>query len=71
VDLPHVANFETLRGTHTNEFLGHPGTNRRFEIHLARLMTVVNGLITHQRVIYDFTGWLVQLGVLRAKSGKP
>src|SRR6516225_5909494 len=30
VDLPHVANFETLRGTHTNEFLGHPGTNRRF-----------------------------------------
>ena len=71
VDLPHVANFETFRGTHMNEFFGHPGTHRRIEIHVARLMTVVNGLIMHQRVIYDFTGLLVQLGVLRAKSGQP
>lgn len=71
VDLPHVANFETFRGTHLDEFLGYSGTNKRIEFALARLMTVENGLITHQRVIYDFTGWLVQLGVLRAKPGKP
>ena len=71
VDLPYVASFETFRGTHLNEFLGYPGTNRRFEFSLARLMTVENGLITHQRAIYDFTGWLVQLGLLRAKPGKP
>ena len=71
VDLPYVANFETLRGSHRSEFLGYPGTNKRIEITLARLMTVENGLITHQRVVYDFTGLLVQLGVLRAKPGKP
>ena len=67
VDPPHVATFETLRGTHMREFLGHPPTNKRIEIRLARLMSVENDLIMHQRVIYDFTGLLVQVGVLRAK----
>jgi hypothetical protein len=29
------------------------------------------GLIAHERRIYDFTGLLVRLGVLRAKPAKP
>jgi hypothetical protein len=29
------------------------------------------GLVAHERRIYDFTGLLVQLGVLRAKPAKP
>jgi len=71
VDSPHVANFETLRGTHMHEFLGHVPTHRRIEISLARLMKVESGLIIQQQVIYDFTGLLVQVGVLRAKPAKP
>jgi len=35
------------------------------------LMTIEDGLIMHQRSVFDFTGLLVQVGVLRAKPGKP
>jgi hypothetical protein len=34
-------------------------------------MRIENGSIAHVRRIYDFTGILLQLGVLRAKPGKP
>ena len=71
VDPPHVASYETLRGTQMHEFLGQPPSNKRIEIRLARLMKVENGLIILQKVVYDFTGLLVQVGVLRAKPAKP
>jgi hypothetical protein len=29
--------------------------------------TLKDGLITRQESVYDFTGWLVQVGVLKAK----
>jgi hypothetical protein len=39
---------------------------------MSRLMKLNDdGLIEHERRIYDFTGLLVQLGVLRAKPAKP
>jgi hypothetical protein len=34
-------------------------------------MKVESGLIIQQHVIYDYTGLLVQVGVLRAKPAKP
>ena len=34
---------------------------------MARFVATEAGLITHERRIYDFTGLLVQVGVLRAK----
>ena len=71
VDPPNIASFETMRGTQMHEFLGHPPTNKRIEITLARLMKVEDGLIVQQKVVYDFTGLLVQVGVLRAKPAKP
>ena len=71
IDPPRVAASTTYFGTHVNDFLGLPGTHKHFEFLLARLLTVENGLITHERRIYDFTGLLVQLGVLRAKPAKP
>jgi hypothetical protein len=30
-----------------------------------------DGLIAHERRIYDFTGLLIQLGILRGKPAKP
>jgi len=72
VDPPHVANFMTIAATHTAEFFGLPGTSRRIDMRCARFVQFDEaGLISHERRIYDFTGVLVQLGVLRAKPAKP
>ena len=72
IDPPNAAAFTTVNGTHTNDFFGMPGTNRHIEFRNARLIHWDDqGLIAHERRIYDFTGLLVQLGVLRAKPAKP
>jgi len=67
VEPPNVALFSTFTATHVNDFLGLPGTNRRIDFRSARLIEVEGDLILHERRIYDFTGVLVQVGVLRAK----
>jgi steroid delta-isomerase-like uncharacterized protein len=68
VDPPQLASYSTISATHVNEFFGLPGTNKRIEIRHARLMQIdENGLIAHERRIYDVTGVLVKVGVLRAK----
>jgi len=61
----------TSTATHVNEFFGLPGTHKRFEIRGARYMRFADGLIAHEQRIYDFTGLLIQIGVLRAKPAKP
>ena len=72
IDPPHVALFNTVNATHMNDFFGLPGTNRQIEFRVARLMRMNDdGLIEHERRIYDFTGLLLQLGVLRARPAKP
>jgi steroid delta-isomerase-like uncharacterized protein len=71
IDPPNVAVFLTMNATHVNEFFGLPGTNRHIEFRLCRLLRMDNDLIAHERRIYDFTGLLVQIGVLRAKPAKP
>ena len=71
IDAPLVAIFLTLRGTHVGEFFGIPGTQKRVDVAMARLVKMEDGLIRHERRIYDFTGLLVQIGVLRAKPAKP
>ena len=72
VDGSRIGIFTTINATHVNEFFGMPGTNKRIEFRNARLMeTDETGLITRERRIYDFTGLLVQIGILRAKPAKP
>ena len=71
IDPPRAAMFATAHATHEAEFFGIPGTHRRIEVHIAWHMTFVDGLIGHERRIYDFTGLLLQIGVLRAKPAKP
>jgi steroid delta-isomerase-like uncharacterized protein len=72
IDPPRIAMFTTVHATHTNDFFGLPGTNRRIEFKNSRLFEMdENGLVKHERRIYDFTGVLVQIGVLRAKPAKP
>ena len=68
IDPPRVAAFSTIHATHVGEFFGLPGTNKQIEIRHSRLFQLDdNGLIAHERRVYDFTGVLIKVGVLRAK----
>ena len=53
----------TLEG----EFMGLPPTHRRCQIEGVRLYEMKDGLIQSERRMYDFTGLLIQLGVLKSK----
>lgn len=69
VDRDRVAQFFVLRATQQGEFMGLPGTGRRFEVQGVFLLRFEQGQIVDERRIYDFTGLLTQIGVLRAKPG--
>jgi predicted ester cyclase len=60
----------TARATHQGEFMGLKGSGRRFEIGGALFYLMENGLVVQERRIYDFTGLLIQIGVLRGKPAK-
>lgn len=55
--------------THVGEFMGLPGTGRKFQIEGVRIFRISDGLIRDERRIYDFTSFLIQIGVLRSKPG--
>ncbi|HYN06661.1 MAG TPA: ester cyclase [Vicinamibacterales bacterium] len=67
IDNDRVAQIFAVSATHVGEFMGLPGTNRRFEIHGVRLCTMTDGLISSERRLYDFTSLLIQLGAIRSK----
>lgn len=67
IDNDRVAVVAKLVGTHAGEFFGIPPAGRHVEVEVALLITVADGLVATERRIYDFTGLLVQTGVLRAK----
>jgi predicted ester cyclase len=59
-----ILNFE---GTHMRPLLGFEPTGKRFHFSGAFVHRLKDGKIIHERRIYDFTGLLVQIGVLKAK----
>jgi steroid delta-isomerase-like uncharacterized protein len=67
IDDDRVAQIFAVNATHVGEFMGLPGTNRRFEIHGVRLCTMGDGLIRSERRLYDFTALLIQVGAIRSK----
>jgi predicted ester cyclase len=70
VEPPDIAVFAAVTATHVNEFFGLHGTNRRIDFRISRLLHMNGELIERERRVYDFTGILVQVGVLRAKPAK-
>ena len=62
-----VAVLGRVTGRHSGEFFGVPATGRRIDIACGFFYRFEDGLIAHERRILDFTGLLVQVGVLRAK----
>jgi len=62
-----AAAFFTAHGTHRGEIFGVAGTGRPFEIRSAILFEFSLGRIAREARLYDFTGLLVQLGILKTK----
>ena len=56
-----------MRATHRGDFMGIPGTGRRVEFDCVLILDFQDGKIQRERRVYDFTGMLIQIGVLRGK----
>lgn len=69
IDGDRIVQIATLTGTHAGDFFGMPATGRPVRVEVALLMSARDGLVTQERRIYDFTGLLIQVGVLKAKPG--
>ena len=67
IDGDLVAQVFAIEGTHIGEFLGLPPTGKPFRHTAVFLYELRNRLIVRERRIYDFTGLLVQIGVMKAK----
>jgi steroid delta-isomerase-like uncharacterized protein len=67
IDGNRAAQRLTVSGTDTGGFLGLPATGKAFRMPLVVLCEFTDQHITHERRIYDFTGLLLQIGVLKAK----
>lgn len=67
IDGERVTLVGRMSGTDTGGFMGVGPTGRSFDIALVLLYQLRDGLIVHERRIYDFTGMLLQVGALKAK----
>lgn len=67
IDGDKVVQFIKMAGTQKGDFCGLSPTGKRFEMRCAFLFFFADDRIAHEIRIYDFTGTLLQLGVLKAK----
>lgn len=70
IDGQRVVQVFSVTATHVGEFMGLPGTNRRFTIQGVRVFEMGDGVIRQEKRMYDFTALLVQVGVLKAKPAR-
>jgi steroid delta-isomerase-like uncharacterized protein len=67
VDGDRVVQTVTFAGTNTGGFMGMAPTGKHFSFAAVLICTLRDGQIAHERRIYDFTGFLLEIGVLKAK----
>ena len=58
----------TTHSTQKREFLSFPASGRRTATQMAFIFHFKDGRIVSERRLYDFTGFLMQLGILKARS---
>ncbi|MGE0446150.1 MAG: ester cyclase [Vicinamibacterales bacterium] len=68
VDGELVAQIGQFGGSYTGGFMGLPPNGRPFSIPVAIVCRIGDGEILYERRVYDLTGVLVQIGVLKATS---
>jgi steroid delta-isomerase-like uncharacterized protein len=66
IDGDRAAQVAMFAGTDAGGFLGLPASGKPFRVPLLVLLTVKDQQIVSERRIYDFTGLLIQIGVLKA-----
>jgi steroid delta-isomerase-like uncharacterized protein len=71
VDGDRIAEQFVVHATHSREFMGLSGSGRKFDIEGVRIFEMKDGRIAYERRYYDFTGLLIQLGILRGKPARP
>ena len=69
IDGDRVALFAWISGTDRGGFMGMDPTGRAVKISIAFIYEFRDGLIVSEHRIYDFTGVLIQIGMLKAKPG--
>ena len=67
IDGEHVAQVGTSSGTDIGGFLELEPTGKAFRMPVVFLFTLKDGQIVRERRIYDYTGLLVQVGILKVK----
>ena len=67
IDGDSVAQVLTIEGTDEGQFLGLPPTGKSFRVPAVFLYELKDGQIARERRIYDFTGLLLQVGLLKAR----
>src|SRR5512136_565863 len=67
IDGNNVAQFVRMAGVQKGDFCGLPPSGKRFEMRCAFLFSFAGDRIAREVRIYDLTGILVQLGVLKVK----
>jgi steroid delta-isomerase-like uncharacterized protein len=67
IDGDRIVEVFTFAGTDTGGFMGVPPTGKPFRVPMVLINILKDDKIQQERRIYDFTGLLVQIGVLKAK----
>lgn len=67
IDGDRLAWAGTVGGTDRGEFMGLPATGKPFAVPMVLFTTLRDGRMVHERRVYDFTGMLMQIGVLKER----
>jgi steroid delta-isomerase-like uncharacterized protein len=67
IDGDRAALLGRVSGTDTGGFMGMAPTGRPLKFQVALFHTLRDGQIVRERRVYDFTGVLIQVGLLKAK----
>ena len=67
VDGDRVVQTVTFAGTNTGGFMNMAPTGKHFRFDAVLVCTIRDGQIAYEKRIYDFTGFLLEIGVLKAK----
>ena len=67
IDGDNAAQFCRATGTDNGGFMGMAPTKRKITFRVGLFHTLRNGQIVRERRVYDFTGLLIQVGLLKAK----
>ena len=69
IDGQQVVEVLRVEGTSIGEFMRLPASGKRFHFTAVCLFDLRGHEIERERRVYDFTGLMVQVGVLKAKPG--